>query len=349
MSIEYYIFIYTLLLSIILFSKVIRLKEYYVMILFSFVYLSNAFRIDSINDDAINYLFYFTDVSLYNDFESLLYSFDWIKIEIGFKALLYTISNINIFDSSLTYKFAISTINVLIFYYLFIVSKLKNNNNYVLFIFLYICSFLFIFDFAIIRFSISVLLLLVLFHKIIYTKYTKLTILFLYIIASSFHIAAMIFGFVFIYYYYYIIKKNYNKFFIFLPFIIVLIIVPLLMKFASIFGSYYSSMFSESNSRVSIRIVVELIFIGYTYYYMRYTDSKKIFKLLFILYLFFAFVEIYLGIMVLNRLRIIIWLFFLYSITFVWNETKIIFKINLISYSLIFYFIQIINISNSLE
>ena len=346
MLILYYLLIYTMMISLIGFTYFVKLKEHYIFILFLIVYLSNAFRIDTMNDDTLNYLFYFNDVSIYNNFSDLLSSYDWVKIEIGFKALLYSISSINILNEVLIFKLVISIINLFVFYYLFILSKLKKNNNFLLFIFFYICFFLFVFDFAIIRFSISVLFLLLMFHKLIYTNYSILTIFLLALIAFSFHISALIFVFVF-YYYYYIIKNKYNTFFILFPFVLVLMIVPLLSQFSSIFGSYYSNMFENTESRISIRIILELMFLFYVYFKTKYSEHNFVFKLLFVLYMFFSFVEIYLGIMVLNRLRIIVWLFFLYSITFIWKDLKLLFRFNLILYSLFFYFIQSVNILNT--
>jgi hypothetical protein len=341
----YYIYFYSFILFLIFFSKFIKLKEKYIFFVFSLVYLFNAFRGDTINDDSINYHYYFTDVSSYSNFSDLLMSENWIKVEIGFKALLYGLSNINIFSNVFLFKIAISIINLSILGYLFAISKRKYN-NFLLFIFFYICFFLFIFDFAILRFSISALLLLLLFHNLIYTKYNNFNIFFIYLLSASFHFAGMIFGIVF-FYFYYIIKFNYNFLFIIFPFLLLSISLPLIIHYTEIFGTYYSAMFDNAEEKMSIRIILEGLFLFYIYYKFKNKNYAKVFKLLFILYLFFAFLELSLGILVLNRLRIIVWLFFLYSIVLTWKDINTIFKINLIIYSLIFYFIQLYNIGSN--
>lgn len=347
MGIYFYISIYSVALWLIFLSNVVRLKEKHVVYLVMFCIFLSALRSDSINDDAENYLFYFTDIKNFSSFSELVLSIAWLKIELGFKALLYLTVPLDLADSSITFKVAVVSLQILLLYLTFQQNQRHRERNFSIFLYFYLCFFVFFYQLGIIRFSLAACFILLGYNRLVHLGKKDLVTYLIFIAAAFFHIAVMIFGMAVIYFHY-IPKLRLKKLLVIAPFITVLLVGALLRVVSAALGGYYEALWEQESSKFSVRIFIEAFLILLVLYDCRKRAKEfEIFKLVFILFIFFSFVEVYFGIEVLNRFRSLAWMVFLYSLSLSWNNINFYVKYFVAIYAFIFY-IYLANLISSL-
>ena len=348
MKINEYILIFSIAYILLFLTRRFRDRSSIAMFTIAITLLMISFRSNLINDDAISYLYYFQSVKYFSSLNEIFESTAF-RVEYGFRALLYFIPPVTIFnDESYIYKFVLSIINTLIFYKIFVEWKKNDIKGFEVFVFLYFSFFIAIFELAIIRFSLASSIFILAYNYLI-TKKNKKKAFSFFIIASSIHYAVAITGIIFIYYYY---VFNYHKklktFLIIIPFALTFFILSLIEQNLSLLSSYYLMVFNEQETRLSIRIIAEasIIFLVRSQIIKQH-KSEKIFSLLLTLYLFFSFLEVYFGILTLNRLRILVFMLFLFTVSFFWvsinrkNRTLIYF------YAFLFFIVGNVTLINT--
>jgi hypothetical protein len=337
-SISIYTLIYSTLLFIIPFLRILKISEHVILFIFLLILSLSVYRFESINSDTINYYWYFRDALSYHSFAELYQSQDWIKIEPGFKMSVYLLS---FFESPFLNFVLFNLINIYIFLYLYLRLREINIKTFSIFLYFYVCFFIFIFDLAILRFSLSALIMLVAFHHLIY-KHCNVKIFFLVLLSGLFHLSGFIFGFILLYFHF---TKIFKIMWI-APFIFILIFKDFLPFFASNLEVYYYNLIvSKSETHISPRIVLELLIFAWSYFFYRKTHFNFFHKLLFISYLLSSFIEVYYGLVFFNRIRVVAWLLFLYFVATTWklNMLNNSFKVAISMYAVIIFSYQAVN------
>ena len=317
MRINEYVLIFSIAYILLFLTRRFKDRASIAMFTIAITLLMITFRSNLINDDAMSYLYYFKNVKYFSSLNEIFES-TFFRVEYGFRALLYFIPPATIFnDEAYVYKFVLSLINTLIFYKIFVEWKKKDIRGFEIFVFLYFSFFIAIFELAIIRFSLASSIFILAYNYLIIRKNKKKAFGF-FLIASSIHYAVAIAGIIFIYYYYVFYHvKMLKALMIITPFVLTFFILSFVEQQLSLLGSYYLMVFNEQETRLSIRIIAEasIIYLVRSQI-IKINKSEKIFSLLLVLYLFFSFLEVYFGILTLNRLRILVFMIFLFSVSF---------------------------------
>lgn len=344
MKIEAYIVIFYVYLLLLLFLAAINSKRKDIVFSsFLIIYISTAFRSDYINDDALNYSFYFSDVSNYSSFFELLNSYYWGKVEIGFKALLYSVASIFPAGSTtIPFKLSIVMIEAGVFYYLYKSWAYKSHASIVVFLYFYTCFFLVINDLAIIRFSIAAMFVLIAANRFLsYSRkldsYVGVGAL---LVAGSFHLAALLFSIAF-FYYYLVYTKKHRYIYMHIPFLFVPFAANQIPNLSHGMSSYYQNVVVNADGtgfgyRNMVEVCVFLILLFQN-------RSRRVFTPVlfsFYVYMFFLILEIFVGIYVFNRMRILSWMVFLFFISFFWGKIRKESRVFVLMYAFMFFLIQ---------
>jgi len=161
-----------------------------------------------------------------------------------------------------------------------------------------------------------------------------------------FHLSGFIFGLLLLYFYLSKVSKLNTKFMWAVPFILIVILEGYLSFFGSFFGEYYYNLIQNTSEfRISPRIIIELMFISWGCFYYRKTHFSSHCKLLFIIFLFSSFVEVYFGFAFFNRIRVVVWLLFIYLISTTWKMgiLNINFKTFMFIYGILIFSVQAMN------
>ncbi len=331
MTIDIYLFLaFFYNICILLFCK-IKQRDFFVFVFLILLFLSFSFCSNYINDDAINYSFYFNKVYDFPNFFDLFHAKDFAKVEIGFKLFLYIVSKINIIQETFVFRFFLMLVNILTFFYI----KKYNKIFFYIFAFFYTSFFILTYNLALIRLSLAISLFLLAYINLVRLDRKKNSLIF-FVLGSSVHLAVFFFSIIFILFYLIFKKiKQQNALYI-LMFISVVLCRPLFIAMSKYFGDYYIGLWYSANVTLSLRVIFEIILIFY--FTKKYSSSdKQIFSLIFIIYIFFALVECFYGIHVLNRMRIIAWLIFCYELSNNWMFIKKTDKLIMYFYSFSFF------------
>ena len=302
--------ILALLFSLIKYKNIDTISTFFLFVIF----LGYSFRSDFLNDDTVNYKFYFDNISyIDNVFTDLLYA----KIEIGFKVFLLLINKtFNGTLNSIYYKLVFSFFS----FFLFLVLKKKYKSigfqYFHVFLFFYFCIFSFFLDLAIIRFSMGILLMLIACNHLFYEQNNKKYFLYFFF-ALLFHYSFILIGIVIFYYYYvfFYTKKKYFYFLYLTPLLLILISINLMKNYAMLFGDYYDDLLNDGAAKTSIRIFVDFFLIMSTYLInLKKLRFKNNLQLIISLFVYFSLLEILLGVEVFNRMRIFIMILYFYNI-----------------------------------
>lgn len=343
MQIVFYISLFSVLLLLILSLKKTNRSNDLIFYIFCFFYLLISFRVNNINEDALNYKYYFNYIGNVKTFQTLFTSPVLNKVEIGFKLLVYSISIFSFENNIFIYKICFTLIPLCILFYLYKKNK-EIDSTFIWFIFFYISFFIYFFDFAIIRFSVSTFLFIVAYYSLIYKKNAQSAIIFI-LLASMFHYAAALFSIIFLLTYMLLYHVKQKKLILFLLFIFIILSKSILYGLSSHFGSYYASLLSNTQIRVSIRLFAELFLILLTYKSLKnITTIRTELNLIITLYLIVSFIEFYYGIYVLNRFRAIVWFVFLFFLSKNWKYINLKTKYINVIYALIFYAITCVSL-----
>ncbi len=306
--------------------------NFYLLSLFLLFVLLISFRDEAINDDSLNYYYYFSSQGNFDNFIDLYYDSNYIKIEVGYKFILHYIEKLNGLGGVYTFYGVFSIVNFILY-----IAISNTLGRYALvFIHLYISFFFIQFEFATLRYALASLIFLLAYAS----KLKENRYIYLIIIASLIHYSVLIFSIIFLYYEIIIriMKKGRgNYFLITLPYLIFILMYEYIVPSMD-FNIYYKSLIINNEFKFSPRIIVELTIMSIIYFSFKYKNHLAI---LILAYVLSSFIEVYTGIFVLNRLRVIVWLLFLYIIAKNWNLINNFNRNVIVLYSLLFFTQQI--------
>lgn len=348
MEITEYIYIFSIAYLLLFLTGRFKNRANIAMLIIAFVFFLITFRSDFINSDATSYAYYFKNVKYFSSLNELFES-SAFRIEAGYKILLYLIPTTTIFNNDIyVYKFVLSLINTFVFYKIFIEWKKDNIKGFEVFVLLYFSFFIAIFELAIIRFSLASSIFILAYHYLILKK-NKKKALFFFIIAASIHYAVAVTGLIYIYFYFVFYHvKRLKIIMILAPFVSIFFLLSILDQNVSALGAYYLKIFSEQETRFSIRIFIESFIIYLTRSQLvKFNKDEKVFSLLLVSYFFFSFLEVYFGILTFNRMRIIIFMLFVFSLSFSWKKINKKNKRLIYLYSIIYFIIGNVTLINT--